>query len=255
MTDADLLPHLPADLIRAAYAAAPGNEIASGKFKSSESSAALAANGFGFFLNRPGDLPCPLPELFDGWAPTSVRLEAEVRFPWSGGRHPWLDTLVLSPDGVLGIESKRYEPFRGKPAPRFSEAFDRPVWGDRMGRYLGVRAALTSGALNFKHLDAAQLVKHGLALRTAAASAPTGGRQAALLYLFAEPATWGDGRPLNPAATARHREEIAAFAGMIAGDEVRFLALAWSDLLASWEATSDVNLRRHASAVRMRFAP
>jgi hypothetical protein len=42
-----LLPGLPGELIRACYAAAPGNEIASAKFASPESSAALAASTFG----------------------------------------------------------------------------------------------------------------------------------------------------------------------------------------------------------------
>lgn len=55
-----LLPGLPIDLIRACYAGAPGNEIASGKFANPESSAALAANTFGPFLVRPADLP-PVP--------------------------------------------------------------------------------------------------------------------------------------------------------------------------------------------------
>jgi hypothetical protein len=45
-----LLPGLPIDLIRGCYAAAPGNEIAGGKFASPASSAALAANTFGPFL-------------------------------------------------------------------------------------------------------------------------------------------------------------------------------------------------------------
>lgn len=253
MTQTEILPYLPADLIRAAYAAAPGNEIDTGKFSSTESSAALAANGFGYFLERPGDLPCPRPELADTWAPEAVRLEAEVRFPWTGGRHPWLDALVLSPKLLLGVESKRYEPYRRKPAPAFSEAFTRPVWGDRMDRYLGARNALLSGELTFRHLDAAQLVKHALALRTAV-SGPVSGRRAALLYLFAEPTSWGDGRPVDRGAVARHRTEIATFAELLAGDEVVFLSLSWSDLLSAWANAKDVGLRRHADAVRTKFA-
>ena len=54
------LPGVPRTQIEEIYNAAPGKEIASGKFDSPESSAALAANTFGFFLNRPRDLP-PLP--------------------------------------------------------------------------------------------------------------------------------------------------------------------------------------------------
>jgi hypothetical protein len=123
-TDVDLmssalLPCLPVDLIRACYAAAAGNEIASGKFASPESSAALAANTFGPFLLRPADMP-PLPDSEAwGWPALSVCLEAVVRFPWSGGRHPCLDALIETNTGLIGVESKRYQPFRMKPPGSF----------------------------------------------------------------------------------------------------------------------------------------
>ena len=51
------LPGVPGPDIEAIFEAAPGNEIGTGKFDSPESSAALAANAFGFFLNRASDLP------------------------------------------------------------------------------------------------------------------------------------------------------------------------------------------------------
>src|SRR5882724_4866901 len=91
-----LLPGVPLHRVLACYAAAGGNEIESGKFASLESSSALAANTFGFFLDRAGDLP-PLPGCEAlGWPATEVTLEALMRFPWSGGRHPCLDALVLT---------------------------------------------------------------------------------------------------------------------------------------------------------------
>ena len=49
-----LLPGVPLARIRALYERAPGNELASGKFTSPESSAALVANAFGFFFRRAG---------------------------------------------------------------------------------------------------------------------------------------------------------------------------------------------------------
>ena len=51
------LPGVPGPDIEAIFEAAPGNEIGTGKFDNPESSAALAANAFGFFLNRASDLP------------------------------------------------------------------------------------------------------------------------------------------------------------------------------------------------------
>ena len=51
------LPGVPGTQVEAILNAAPGNEIKSGKFDRPESSAALAANTFGYFLDRPEDLP------------------------------------------------------------------------------------------------------------------------------------------------------------------------------------------------------
>ena len=110
------LPGVPGPQVEAAYRAAPGDEIEAGKFDHPESSARLVANAFGFFLDRPEDLP-PLPGCErERWPATSVALEQTVRFPWSGGRHPVLDVLVTTPAALIGIESKRFEPLR--PAPR-----------------------------------------------------------------------------------------------------------------------------------------
>ena len=51
------LPGVPGPQIEAIFDAAAGNEIVTGKFDSPESSAALAANAFSFFLQRASDLP------------------------------------------------------------------------------------------------------------------------------------------------------------------------------------------------------
>ena len=117
------LPVVPCSEIEEIYNSAPGKEIASGKFDSPESSAALAANTFGFFLNRLGDLP-PLPECEDVESPaSSLALEKTVHLPWRGGNHPVLDVLITTPSALIGIESKRFEPFRDKPEAHFSDAY------------------------------------------------------------------------------------------------------------------------------------
>lgn len=90
---------------------APGKELESGKFGSLESSSALAVNTFGWFIDRPQLLPC-LPGAPWSNAVELVDVEFCARFPWSGGRHPWLDAVVQSPTQLIGIESKRFEPFR-----------------------------------------------------------------------------------------------------------------------------------------------
>jgi hypothetical protein len=153
------LPGVPGDHIRARLAAAGGKEIERGKLASPESSAALAVNAFGWFIDHPSRLP-PFPGMSWAAAPQMVDVEFCARFPWSGGRHPWLDAVVVTGTELIGVESKRFEPFRDKKAVALSPAYDRPVWGERMQPYERVRDALRSGAIRFEYLDAAQLVKH-----------------------------------------------------------------------------------------------
>jgi hypothetical protein len=109
-----MLPGVPERYVRERMAAAGGNELESGKFASPESSAALAANCFGWFNERPHLLPS-FPSMDEhSWTPQSVEIEICARFPWSGGKHPWLDSCVLTNDTLIGVESKRFEPFRDR---------------------------------------------------------------------------------------------------------------------------------------------
>jgi len=94
---------VPGSEIESILNAAPGNEIASGKFDSPESSAALAANAFGFFLRRASDLPA-LPgckkdkkDKKEMWPAQSLSIEAMLRFPW---RH-LLDEWTNHPNGGI----------------------------------------------------------------------------------------------------------------------------------------------------------
>ena len=254
------LPGIPQVQVEEAYDAAPGNEIASGRFDSPESSASLVANTFGFFLNRPSNLP-PLPGC-EGteWPATSVALEKELRFPWKGGRHPWLDTLVVTPSALIGIESKRFEPYRFAQSPgSFSDAFwerEERSWGERMTGYRRVRDQLRNTPDGYSRLDAAQLVKHALALRTRVGT----GKQyeqlmPILLYLFVEPDVWPrDGKPVEKEAKALHSQEVNRFAQSVEGDEVKFVAVSYRQLLEAWTRNENQEIREHAIAIASRFS-
>lgn len=238
---------VPSDLVTAALANAPGNEIASGKLDSPESSAALAVNGFGWFLQRPADLP-PFPSMSDlDWPATKVAIEQEMRFPWSGGRHPWLDAAIETPTHLIGVESKRFEPFRSGKQAALSPTYDRDVWGENMGPFTAMRDALRSGEASFRHLDAAQLVKHAFGLVTQGRRLE---KAPVLLYLHAEPTRRG-GTPMPPETHARHRAEIAGFAAAVAGAEVRFATCTWRDWLAGWTGEA----RSHGEAVMAAYLP
>lgn len=248
MTTPDFLPGVPAAAVLAALARSPGNELASGKFASPESSAALAVNAFGWFLERPRSLQ-PLPGVPMG-LPISVEIEAELRFPWSGGRHPWLDAVITTATTLVGVEAKRYEPFRPGKASTFSEAFQSRDWGEGMGRFTAMRRALEEGRQVYRCLDAVQLVKHAYALRTQGLKRAKG---AVLVYLHAAPATWASAKPVAPEAIARHEAEITDFARAVQGDAVTFVALRWAGLLADWARQPAVSA--HAAAINARFGP
>lgn len=241
------LPGVPGDRVRAALAAAGGNEIESGKLDSPESSAALAVNAFGWFIERPADLP-PFPPLADlDWPAHRVDVERQMRFPWRGGRHPWLDAAVETRTHLIGVESKRFEPFRDAKTVKLSDAYDRDVWGDEMTPFTVMRDMLRKGDTVFTYLDAAQLVKHAFGLVTEGnriRKAPV------LLYLYAEPATRG-ASSITPATLARHRAEIASFAAAVAGAAVRFAACSYREWFAGW--TGDA--LHHANALVERFQP
>ena len=251
------LPGVPGPEIEAIFNAAAGNEIATGKFDSPESSAALAANAFGFFLGKAADLP-PLPGCGgETWPARTLMLEAEVRFPWRGGRHPVLDGLVTTSSALIGIESKRFEPFRSRKASALSNAYWRPVWGKRMRGYESIRDGLRREPGLYGHLDAAQLFKHAFALRTAVHKRPEFRALTPILfYVHAEPEFWpGSGEPVDGRAKVRHREEIERFAAAVADDEVTFVSCSWRKLLETWAQQEDGRMRAHADAVGMRFSP
>ncbi len=164
MTDL-FLPGVPENLVLKRLAAAGGNEVASGKLAHRDSSAALAVNAFGWFIQRPELFPTLPGTEFAGTA-EKVEVEYCARFPWAGGRHPWLDAAVITNTHLFGVESKRYEPFRDRKAVSFAAAYSRPVWGDRMERFRRLQVALETGEIRFNFLDGAQLIKHAYGLVT-----------------------------------------------------------------------------------------
>ncbi len=156
-----------------------GKEIETGKFMSPQSSAALAVNAFGWFIERPEMLP-KVRGLGSVGVPLNVDDEYCARFPWRGGRHPWLDAMVRTDTHLIGVESKRYEPYRDRKSVSFSDAYDRPVWGDKMAPFERMRDQLRGGDVRFGFLDAAQLVKHAFGL---VSDARRKSLAAALLYI------------------------------------------------------------------------
>lgn len=247
-----ILAHLNSDLIHGAYARAGGNEITSGKFSSPQSSAALAANMFGYFCGDGTASAFPRNGHFAFLTSPVERVDLErpLRFPWSGGRHPWLDAVIETKEWLVGVESKRYEPYRDAKPSRFSDAYDRDVWGPGMEPYCTLKDAIRKGTAQFGFLDAVQLIKHAFGIRTQAAKS---GKRAALVYLYAEPRRYPGGSMIEPADFTAHRYEIDRFAKAVEGAEVRFSALTHSELNREFAASASRPLVFHATAVHAAF--
>ena len=242
---AHLLAGVPADRVRAILERAGGNEIASGKFASPESSAALAVNGFGSFLDRPAELP-PVPPLADlDWPATRVDGERQMRFAWSGGSNPWRDAAAETAGHPVGVDSKRYDRYRDAKQANLSDAYDRDVWGEGMGAWFAMRDHLRAQSRNYRHLAAAQLVKRVLGVVTEERRI---GKAPVMLYLFA---MWTTGRVIAPKSLVRHREKISRFAAAVSGNSVRFAACSWREWLGAFEG----KVYLHVDRMLERYAP
>jgi hypothetical protein len=187
---------------------------------------------------------------FLNWPATLVEIEYCARFPWSGGKHPWLDAWVETPTAIIGVESKRFEPYRDQKDSIFSNAYDRPVWHDQMVPYESLRDKLRSRSEQFQFLDAVQLVKHAFGLVT---QARRNAKKPFLVYLYAEPKERA-GKAIDEKSKEGHRAEIARFAEATKGAEVQFGAISYREWLESW-SDSDLRLVCHRSAIFERFLP
>ena len=235
---------VPVDHVSARLALAGGNEITSGKFDSPQSSASLAVNTFGWFIERPSLLP-PIDAATTGTPILSVEVEYCARFPWTDGQHPWLDAAITTEHNLIGVESKRYEPYRDTKSVRISAAYDRDVWGNAMTPFIRVKDLLRSGELAFRFLDATQLIKHAFGLVT---DGRRRGLSARLVYLFAEP------RSVSESVLARHRAEVGRFAGLVEGAEVGFSSLSYREWIARWES-AEPDVAAHGRTVLATFEP
>ncbi len=143
------------------------------KFHAAHSSAALAVNAFAPWTKEPDSLVLAGIRGFE-----EIRFEQPCDHGLDGRAPPTLDVLATGSRSVVAIESKCTEMLRPKTAgfsPRYDALADRlcePRWRD-------VYSALQDNVALYRHLDAAQLVKHYLGLRN---TFP--GRNVILLYLF-----------------------------------------------------------------------
>jgi hypothetical protein len=221
-----------------------GNELSEkkgspAKFCAAYSSSALAVNSFGPFRHSPELL------LFAGCV-SYVETQFERKcLNGLQGKPPNLDFFAASSTSVVGVESKFIEPLR-RPKVGFPDQYApamkakaEPVWRQ-------VYESLVADPKRFKHLDAAQLVKHYLGFRN---SLRTREGLKTLVYLYWEP-TNADSIP----EFVTHRREISTLASQVADSEVRFLPLTYLQLWRTWVAESSWDrVGAHVEALRQRY--
>lgn len=215
-----------------------GNEL-EGKFRAAHSSSALAVNTFAPFRRRLSDLSLP-----GGGGFTNLCFERKCPHGLLGRKPPNLDTLVESPEGIVGIESKCLEPL-SRHVAKFAPAYTAEITDARCHTaWFAEMLRLIAEPRTYRWLDAAQLIKHAFGLAHTFTGRPT-----TLLYLFWEPSN-----PDTHAVFAQHQAEVSSFAARVEDRAVRFAAMSYPELWRSWRsATPPRWLSEHLDRLAARY--
>lgn len=204
------------------------------------SSAALALNAFGGWLGREEQLTVAG---LGGWT-DPLQIEAKLQIAHGGGRAN-LDVLLTAPGRVLAVESKLSEYVASH-----DERHLKPVYASEemasllSGGWARVLRALLDGEFPCHYLDAAQLVKHALAVKSQFPD-----REATLAYIYWEPSNADEIPQL-----AGHRDELDQLLELLGDDaDPAFVALTCDELFAEWDAVADEAVRAHVAALRARY--
>lgn len=210
------------------------------KFHSAFSSCALAVNVF-----APWRLDATGLEL-DGHAGfAALRFETQRPIFSSRATPPNLDVLIEAADGAVAIESKLTEYLKGNERASFADRYGERVRELADQSWRGLYELLKSEPTHFHFLDADQLVKHYLGLKSAQKRDP---RPIALTYLYWEP-------PNAAAHDAfdQHRRETDDFAQRVDDPTVAFKRLSYAELWEQWERSDELRLREHVARLRERY--
>jgi hypothetical protein len=210
------------------------------KVRAPFSSSALVVNHFSRFK---GEEPPLCVGGLGGFQENTLHFEAKCPTGLEG-TPPHLDVLITSPARVLAIESKCTEHLGAKVA-KFSHSYERLLRNSRQSEpWLAEMMAIRAGHRRYRHLDAAQLIKHAFGLANCYES-----RRVTLLYLFWEPKNADSIEELTT-----HRRELEAFEGSVTGGAPRFQSMTYRQLWAEWEsALTPAWLPDHVSALRARY--
>lgn len=233
------------EILRAQLTAGDGGELTpttSGKTRAHApySSAALALNAFGGWLERETELTVGG---LAGWT-EPVQIEAKLQIDHGGGRAN-LDVLLRAPGRVLAIESKLKEYVAPHEPTTLKPVYAKPEMAELLpGGWRRVLEALNAGKLPFRHLGADQLVKHALAVNS-----QFPGQERTLAYVYWEPANASD----FPEFQA-HRQELDQLIELLGDDaDPTFLIRTYDELFEEWRVSPDAVIQQHVAALVARY--
>ncbi len=214
-----------------------GDELES-KMLALHSSSALVVNLFHYWRYR--DVPRLAVSM--GLYPQYSRLHFEITYPKPAGVRgirPHVDVEFTGAIKPTAVESKFTEPYRKSKKSLARAYIDTPgVWGGYTQCEL-LANQIVDGAKVFERLDAPQLLKHVLGLKT-----KYGEGGFTLLYL------WYD---YESDEADRHKEELRTFAEIIK-NEIDFKSLTYQNLFAAISSISDLD-KSYISYLRKRYFP
>ncbi len=209
------------------------------KFCAAFSSSALAVNTFAPFRQNPERLSLLGLDGFNA-AQFEYKLPTGLK-----GNSPNLDFVVIGDSSTICIESKFLEPLSPKEA-KFAESYSAAIDSTAESSWGEVYEYLKMKPNYYRHLDAAQLVKHYLGMRNTLGSTS---ENLVLLYLYWEPVNASDMEEFT-----RHREEVIDFTGRVESSDIEFRSLSYPQLWGDWEkAVGWKGMTAHLEHLRQRY--
>lgn len=227
------------DLSRAAGGELMDTPEAPAKFCAAFSSSALAVNAFGPFRKSTALLhlaghACFRDACFEKTLPTGLL-----------GTPPHLDFYAKSDSAIVCVESKFLEPLWPKTA-KFADSYDKAMGELAEPRWATLYEDLKSQPHRFRHLDAAQLVKHYLGMRN---TLDDFAGELTLLYVF-----WAPENAEEISQYRLHRDEVAAFSNDVMDGDVRFVAMSYDQLWNAWQGNGSDEINAHVNNLLARYA-
>jgi hypothetical protein len=201
-----------------------GNELTSKppkpeKFCAAHSSAKLAVNSFGPFRNNPDRLVMASQTGF-----TEAQFEKKLKTGLMG-MPPNLDFFVSGVSSVIAVESKFTEWIPTKKT-KFQKVYHGAVEKLADPSWAKMFESLVADPGLYRHLHAAQLVRHYLGMRY---SLPKSDKAQILMYVYWEPSDADDLKEC-----VRHRSEINDFAERVSGSGITFQHTSYTQLWDYW---------------------